>query len=632
MLQNVTSQRYSNNNVTYPVVLDTSPQQNHGTFTLVPEELSEENRSTVTPTPARASPVCFTSEALIGPPSNEAKAPRPRDEHIVSDQQSDIQAGLEVELRSGLEEQHSECLLNLEDRRDSQENLSPEVSSSVSKGQLKDASKAEFAVKSASSAMDNRNSSPSHDGLELGGSDPDAFFLKNEVQIKGTEASSPLTDGYHDDFESSVDSTPREEHHKSKSQILVTNEIKGSRKDFPAKTTPYDSQDEEIEEEIAEEPSHHSGSSESSHWSGQLLSLDKQTEDMKCDNKRITSGHSPPVSPQTLLSPAVDEMPSFTIGDRVLVGGVQPGTLKFKGPTSFANGFWAGVELDKSEGSNNGTYDGVVYFECVECHGIFAPPDKITHLPDKFENYVDTTEDEDSFFDDFSGKDGDKSKMADGKSQKQGNERSEKGQPSHEDLNDKRLTDDSDPKSQTMLKEETHLNSQHHKESKHPLSNGSNRDIILIFEDAPTALIISEMEKSGLQKQSQEIITPEGEESHHQFTPAHFTTIITDDEEKDEDILTTFTETLFNNFVKDTVKQFAEIKKAKEQKIEAANYGNEDAFCENEAEWMSSVEQKDGLPFFLPAEKEELSSPELCNRPVSVYFTYFNNVVLKGFT
>ncbi|CAB1414515.1 unnamed protein product [Pleuronectes platessa] len=36
-----------------------------------------------------------------------------------------------------------------------------------------------------------------------------------------------------------------------------------------------------------------------------------------------------------------------------------------------------------------------------------------------------------------------------------------------------------------------------------------------------------------------------------------------------------------------------------------------------EEEWIPTVEQKDGLPFFPTIEKEELSSPELCNRPES---------------
>uniref|UniRef100_A0A8C9G4Y9 CAP-Gly domain-containing protein n=1 Tax=Pavo cristatus TaxID=9049 RepID=A0A8C9G4Y9_PAVCR len=79
---------------------------------------------------------------------------------------------------------------------------------------------------------------------------------------------------------------------------------------------------------------------------------------------------------------------------------VQPGTLRFKGVTKFARGFWAGVELDKPEGNNNGTYDGIKYFDCKEKHGIFAPPQKISHITESIDSLVDACEYEDSFFDD----------------------------------------------------------------------------------------------------------------------------------------------------------------------------------------------------------------------------------------
>lgn len=85
-----------------------------------------------------------------------------------------------------------------------------------------------------------------------------------------------------------------------------------------------------------------------------------------------------------------------------------------------------------------------------------------------------------------------------------------------------------------------------------------------------------------------------------------------------KDKLSSFADKLLTDFVKDTVQQFAEIKKSKVTKITAANQMNGNAF-EEEA-WISSVDQKDDLPFFLTQEKEELSSPELCNRPVSFRF------------
>ena len=95
------------------------------------------------------------------------------------------------------------------------------------------------------------------------------------------------------------------------------------------------------------------------------------------------------VDDTAVRSVAVEDKPEpplqqFKIGDRVLVGGVQPCTLRFVGETSFAAGFWAGVELDIPEGRNDGSKDGIVYFKCKPKYGLFAPPDKITALPKDF--------------------------------------------------------------------------------------------------------------------------------------------------------------------------------------------------------------------------------------------------------
>ncbi|XP_029285221.1 LOW QUALITY PROTEIN: centrosome-associated protein 350 [Cottoperca gobio] len=587
--------------------------------TSVPEELSDEDPPTVTATPVHGSPECPPSEhTLLRASSKDAHLFE--DDYIMSYQRSHIRGELEVS--ETLEDQQSERLLGLEqeDKLDSREKLSTSkhVPSSVSeehrnspsvnvtqdeqiKTTSEEAAKSNIisSSESHSAAMDLRTS-PS---CRSASSDPSdsldsvAFSSKREAPPKDAEACSPIADGYHDDFESSVDSSPEDGRHASKpaSQISVaTTEIKGS----PSRAAPYDSQDEEVEEEIDEELSHRSGSSGASHQSGRMLDFHKH------DNKDIVnSSHSPPVSPlQTPLSPVIDEMLSFNIGDRVLVGGVQPGTLRFKGPTSFANGFWAGVELDKSEGSNNGTYDGVVYFECDESHGIFAPPDKISHLPDKFEVYTDTTEDEDSFCDGLS----DKRQTEERKSPKEENGNEQTSNVVYKS-GDKKQTGES------VHETGSNNNSQNYKESKHHISNGNTGDIMLDFEDAPTTLLISDMDNIGLGKQRRE------EGDSQQLVPADLSADI--GEQQDRDSLDTFADKLLNNFMKDTLMQFSEIKKAKEQKIDAANQMNgelfgEDVEEEEEEEWFSSVQQKDGLPFFLP-EKRELSSPELCNRPES---------------
>lgn len=629
----------------FPVWTDASPRPDHSRVS-VPEE-SSEDPPTVTSTPECASPSpggCLSTEGLFKPSSKEAQAEMigSGDERIES-RRSDIREELGREISSKSEDQQSEHLLELEkeDRLDSQEKLSTskQVSSPVGEehhyspsasleqdGQFKTNEAVEAVTSNTThsstshsaevdikiSQSSSRSSSSGHSLL---------LTSKKEAPIKDAEASSPIADGYHDDFESSVYSSPREKRNGSKPDSHLSalcTETKDLRKDSPSRGTTFDSQDEEVEEEIAEELSHHSGTSETSHRSGRLLDLGDRTEESKREHEDIDNSlHSPPISPlQTPRSPVIDEMLGFNIGDRVLVGGVQPGTLRFKGPTSFANGFWAGVELDKSEGSNNGTYDGVAYFVCEESHGIFAPPDKITHLPDKFEVYTDTTEDDDSFFDDLPEKDGDKHKTDENKSQKGGHLKSSDEQTPFKTYGSV------DP----FHKSGSQLLSQQFSESKHPISNGDTRNIILDFEDAPNDLLTSDMDKIGLGKRGQKEVIPLDEkddvDSQHHFTAEDLTTDVRTDkeEQKDNVLLDTVTDRFVRNFVKDTVEHLAEIKKAKEQKIEAANRMSEDLFGEHveEQEGFSSVEQKDGLPFFLPAEQEELSSPELCNRPVSV--------------
>ncbi|XP_071502262.1 centrosome-associated protein 350-like [Diadema antillarum] len=72
------------------------------------------------------------------------------------------------------------------------------------------------------------------------------------------------------------------------------------------------------------------------------------------------------------------------LGDEVLISGKQPGTLRFKGPTEFASGMWAGVELRDAVGRNDGSIEGVSYFICQPNYGIFAPVDRVAPLPKDF--------------------------------------------------------------------------------------------------------------------------------------------------------------------------------------------------------------------------------------------------------
>ncbi|KAI4577387.1 hypothetical protein MJT46_003222 [Ovis ammon polii x Ovis aries] len=65
------------------------------------------------------------------------------------------------------------------------------------------------------------------------------------------------------------------------------------------------------------------------------------------------------------------------IGDRVLVAGQRIGAIKFFGTTSFAPGYWYGIELEKPHGKNDGSVGGVQYFSCSPRYGIFAPPSRV---------------------------------------------------------------------------------------------------------------------------------------------------------------------------------------------------------------------------------------------------------------
>lgn len=438
-------------------------------------------------------------------------------------------------------------------------------------------------------------------------------------------------DSYHDDFESSVESAPQEGYMGSADP----------EKCLYSKSPTFSSEEEISEELLAKLTS----ASETSH-SEKLLGLWAQVEDSKEIVPEVKDGtRSPELFPPRSPPPSetVDTMPDFNIGDRVLVSNVQPGTLRFKGPTSFAKGFWAGVELDKSEGSNNGTYDGVVYFECEEGHGIFAPPDKVSLLSDKFEVYLDTTEDEDSSFDDQFDDESKKkhteakdlSKLRTSQATRQSRGSSESGNVAPPDSSEalveclKKLdVSDKDPILQSNKFEISDLKLNTNKKingTQHLTPNGTSRNIILELEDATTGdfdLLITEVGKQELEKASTpllDLVTKEKETLEAQQNEKS-------DAEKtfDKQIVSSLTDKLLNNFVSDAIRQFQKIRNDKNEKILAANQlkGNNEGrsdlkeFSPNHVTTCSS--QLENLPSFIEDGQEELSSPELCTRPVSL--------------
>ncbi|CAN7984803.1 unnamed protein product [Ixodes hexagonus] len=81
----------------------------------------------------------------------------------------------------------------------------------------------------------------------------------------------------------------------------------------------------------------------------------------------------------------------FIIGDRVWVNGTKPGYIQFLGETQFSSGDWAGVVLDEPVGKNDGSVNGVRYFQCEPKRGVFARPERLSRFPGPGANGTNTT-------------------------------------------------------------------------------------------------------------------------------------------------------------------------------------------------------------------------------------------------
>uniref|UniRef100_A0A3B3ZSD5 CAP-Gly domain-containing protein n=1 Tax=Periophthalmus magnuspinnatus TaxID=409849 RepID=A0A3B3ZSD5_9GOBI len=527
--------------------------------------ISDEEPPTVASTPRPDSP-----DLNLTPKNIQAQAQESLRHSVTSEHESEMQEELKLEISKLSKDQDSKYLLKMdkENKMDTASELINRQSPSFRQDLEPSKSPPVPIDRFVAADVPTRISSSAH-SLE-------------ETSKNDSKPSHLLANSY-DTFESSVDTLLRE--NNSTVQPAAENSINNS-----------DQTSLKKDEEIPEDFSRLSAASNHSHQFIDVLNAQVK-EELKPDSRnRVDSTHSASVTPLV-----TDEMPGFCIGDRVVVSGVQPGTLRFKGSTSFANGFWAGVELDKSEGSNNGTYDGVLYFECAEKHGIFAPPDKVTHLTDKFEMYMDTTEDDDSFHDDMSEEENQKRQRKEPKSQTKpcfGN-----NQMFLRELGsgDPKGADDLQQLDNALYNSEPH---------EHPVPNGTS---VWDFGEVSPTPLIKDNEKVHLSTHAKQKVTnleKSDLELNNQL-------VISSDLKSDEglkDKLGSLADKMLDNFVKDTLQQFADLKKLKAKKIHDASQINGNAFEEALA---SSVDQKDGLPFFLTQEKEEMSSPELCTRPES---------------
>lgn len=66
------------------------------------------------------------------------------------------------------------------------------------------------------------------------------------------------------------------------------------------------------------------------------------------------------------------------VGESVLIRPYNTsGVISYVGNTHFQAGTWIGVELDTPTGKNDGSVQGIQYFQCKAKHGIFVRWDKL---------------------------------------------------------------------------------------------------------------------------------------------------------------------------------------------------------------------------------------------------------------
>ncbi|XP_049724340.1 centrosome-associated protein 350 isoform X2 [Elephas maximus indicus] len=411
------------------------------------------------------------------------------------------------------------------------------------------------------------------------------------------------------------------------------------------------------DDEISECLSEKSLSIHSNVHSERLLELKSPTELMKSKERSDVQHEQGVTESLPLASVSIaDELLDFHIGDRVLIGNVQPGTLRFKGVTSFAKGFWAGVELDKPEGNNNGTYNGIVYFVCKEKHGIFAPPQKISHIPENFDDYIDVNEDEDSYSDEQYHQYYNQ-QQKDTEGPKFDREKDtieyfyEKSLFNMHDIEasvDRSLKIETDNIQDISGALEAHVHQQSSvdslissKENKDCIS-GATEEVSIAVEDDTLDNTFSE----ELKKQPQ--FTEEEENLYSEVSEKLSTPLLDlltrekkqlesqlrsslNEEQKSKQQLETvslLTDSLLKVFVKDTVKQLQQLKRVRNEKIHLSNQellDDEQLKVPPQGLFQNLEEQSSSVPSCflrseLEDEKEEISSPDMCPRPESPVF------------
>ncbi|XP_072400247.1 uncharacterized protein CLIP-190 isoform X3 [Diabrotica undecimpunctata] len=107
-----------------------------------------------------------------------------------------------------------------------------------------------------------------------------------------------------------------------------------------------------------------------------------------CGNQHKPSLPTTPTkNSSTILTEDTD---SFIIGQKVWVSGTKPGHIAFIGETQFAPGEWAGIALDEAIGKNDGSVNGIRYFQCEAKKGVFSRLTRLTKEPLEGVSYATT--------------------------------------------------------------------------------------------------------------------------------------------------------------------------------------------------------------------------------------------------
>ncbi|XP_067844682.1 kinesin-like protein KIF13B isoform X2 [Heptranchias perlo] len=104
-------------------------------------------------------------------------------------------------------------------------------------------------------------------------------------------------------------------------------------------------------------------------------SMSKRSVSTRVDDHELSSEKLEVISDS---EEAVDTVPEWLKeGEYVSVGTNKTGTVRYIGPTGFADGIWIGIELDVPAGKNDGSVGGKQYFRCNPGYGVLVRPNRV---------------------------------------------------------------------------------------------------------------------------------------------------------------------------------------------------------------------------------------------------------------